>query len=86
MVVADDITFALIEREAIPLLTCLDVVRIGLSLVKTTDDLATALQTFARNDVARLPVVVASHPTRVVGVLSRANLMRRYQQELSQAG
>jgi CIC family chloride channel protein len=83
MVVADDITVALMQRDAIPLLTCADMMRPGLPLVQTTDDLATALEIFAHNDVARLPVVVASHPSHVVGVVSRANLMRRYQQELS---
>jgi CBS domain-containing protein len=86
MVVADDITFALMHREAIPLLTCADVVRSGLPVLNTTDDLATALETFAHHDVARLAVAVASHPSRAVGVVSRGNLMRRYQQELSRAG
>jgi CBS domain-containing protein len=86
MVVADDITFAPMEREAIPLLTCADVVRNGLPVLNTTDDLGMALEIFAHHDVARLAVVVASHPSRVVGVVSRGSLMRRYQQELSRAG
>jgi len=83
MIVADDITFALLERDAIPLLTCGDLVRTDLPVVKTSDDLATALETFARHDVGQLPVAVASSPNHVVGVLTRAALMRRYQQELS---
>ena len=61
MVVADDITFALMEREAIPLLICADVVRGGLRVLITIDDLATALETFAHHDVARLAVAVVNY-------------------------
>jgi CIC family chloride channel protein len=86
MIPADDVTFVLLQPEAIPLLTCGDLARADLAAIKSSDDLATALETFARHDVARLPVVVAASPEHVVGLVSRAALMRRYQQELAGKG
>jgi CIC family chloride channel protein len=80
MIVGDDIAVALMEREAIPLLTCGDLVRAGLPVVKSTEDLAGVLESFALFDVRRLPVVVETAPDRVVGMISRVSLMRKYQQ------
>ncbi|MGA2232539.1 MAG: chloride channel protein [Tepidisphaeraceae bacterium] len=80
MIVGDDVAVALMEREAIPLLTCGDLVRAGLPVVKTTEDLASVLESFALYDVRRLPVVVESAPDRVVGMISRVSLMRKYQE------
>jgi CBS domain-containing protein len=68
------------EREAIPLLNCGDLVRAGLPVVKTTEDLASVLEGFALYDVRRLPVVVEAAPDRVVGMISRVSLMRKYQE------
>jgi CIC family chloride channel protein len=85
MIPADDVTYVLLQPEAIPLLTCGDVARGDLPAIQTTDDLATALDTFARHDVARLPVVVPGSPEHVVGLVSRSALMRRYQKELTGA-
>lgn len=83
MVVADDIKTALLEPEAIPLLTCGDLLRSDITPVKNTDDLETVMGTFAHFDVGRLPVVTAYGPNRVIGFISRGGLMRRYQQELA---
>jgi len=85
MVVADDIQTALLAREAIPLLLVRDAMRPGVPLVRTSDDLAAALDAFARYDVDHLPVSVASAPTKVIGLISRAALMRRYQRGLTEA-
>jgi chloride channel protein, CIC family len=84
MIVAADVTFSLMQREAIPLLTCGDLVRTDLPLVKNTDDLTSVLEAFVRHDAGRLPMVVAKVPDRVVGVISRAALMRRYQRGLTE--
>lgn len=82
VVVSEDIKTALIEREAIPLLLAGDVVREDLPCLKNTDDLAGALETFSRHEVARLPVCLASNPNRVIGLLSRRELMSKYHQAL----
>ena len=85
MVVDEDIRIVMLEPQTIPLLTCGDLVRTDLPLVKNTDDLATVLEAFSHHDVSRLPVAVGSSPERAVGLISRTALMRKYQQELSQA-
>jgi chloride channel protein, CIC family len=85
MVVAEDIRIAMLQPETMPLLTCGDLVRTDLPLMKNTDDLATVLEAFAQHDVGRLPVAVSSAPERAIGLISRTTLMRRYQQELNLA-
>jgi chloride channel protein, CIC family len=85
MVVADDIKTALMEPEAIPLLTCGELLRSDIAPMKNTDDLEGVMETFTRLDVGRLPVVTAYAPNRVIGFISRNGLMRRYQEELIQA-
>ena len=83
MVVAEDLRTALIEREAIPLLVAGEISRSDLPAVSSTDDLAKALQIFALNELARLPVSLASDPHRIIGLLSRRALMLRYNAALS---
>jgi len=85
MIVAEDIALALMQREAMPLLTCFDLMRTELPTLKTADNLAIALEVFAHSDVGRLPVVLAASADHVVGLVSRAALMRRYQQEITRA-
>src|SRR5262249_52837561 len=75
MVVDEDIRTALLEREAIPLLLVKEILRTDLSMVSTSDDLATTLDAFARYDVSRLPVVLPGAPGRVIGMISRSGLM-----------
>jgi chloride channel protein, CIC family len=83
MVIADDIKTALLQREAIPLLTVGEMVRPELAPVKNTDDLGAVLETFSRYEVARLPVALAHNPSRIIGLVSRRGLMERYHQALS---
>ena len=83
MVVADDIRTALLEREAVPLLVAGEIARADLPPVRSTDDLAKALETFSLYEVARLPVGLATDPGRIIGLLSRKALMQRYNQALS---
>jgi chloride channel protein, CIC family len=84
MVVSDDIQTALMEREAVPLLLVGEVMRPEVPVVRNTDDLSHALDTFARHDVEHLPVAFAKSPGRVIGLMSRGALMRRYQQGMGE--
>jgi len=86
MVVSDDIQTVLLEREAIPLLVIGEMTRHDLPLVKNTDDLGTVLEAFASHEVSHLPVTMESRPNHVIGLISRAGLMRKYQQTLAEAG
>ena len=81
MLVGDDLNAALLEPDALPLLTADELMRADLAPLKQTDDLATAFEAFVRQEVSRLPVVLADEPKRVVGLLSRAGLMDRYRRE-----
>jgi CIC family chloride channel protein len=83
MVVADDLQMALLEREAIPLLVAGEIIRDDLPAIRSTDDLAKAMETFALNEVSRLPVSLATDPNRIIGLLSRRALMQRYNTALS---
>ncbi|MGD0464605.1 MAG: CBS domain-containing protein, partial [Tepidisphaeraceae bacterium] len=85
MVVSDDIQMALLDREAIPLLVVDEMIRRDLPVVKHTDDLGTVLEAFSRHEVSHLPVTMNSRPNHVIGLISRAGLMRRYQQMLAEA-
>jgi CIC family chloride channel protein len=86
MVVSDDIQMALLDREAIPLLVVDEMIRSDLPVVKHTDDLGMVLEAFSRHEVSHLPVTMSSRPNHVIGLISRAGLMRRYQQVLAEAG
>ena len=83
MVVADDLRTALFQREAVPLLVAGEIVRPDLPAVRSTDDLASVLDTFAQYEVARLPVSLATSPDRIIGLISRRALMQRYHLALS---
>jgi CIC family chloride channel protein len=82
MVTADDLRTALLEREAVPLLVAVEIVRNDLPAVRSTDDLAQVLEAFSLHEVARLPVILPGDPNRVIGLISRRQLMQRYTQAL----
>lgn len=84
MVSSDDMRTALWQREAIPLLTVGELARPEVPVVRSSDDLATVLTTFAGYDTNRLPVCVAARPDRVIGLVSRSSLMRRYHRALTE--
>jgi CIC family chloride channel protein len=79
MITAGDLQTALWQREAIPLLTVADLVRSDVPIVRTTDDLASVLDALSRHDVMRLPVCLPHAPGKVIGLISRVALLRRYQ-------
>jgi CIC family chloride channel protein len=84
MIVPEDIRAALIEREAVPLLVVGEMMRRDLPLINCTDDLAKVLDVFSGLDVSHLPVIVKGESNRVIGLLSRLGLMRKYQQSLTE--
>jgi signal-transduction protein with cAMP-binding, CBS, and nucleotidyltransferase domain len=86
LVASDDIQMALLEREAIPLLVVGELMRVDVPLVKHTDDLGSVLEAFSRHELSHLPVTMNSRPNHVIGLISRAGLMRKYQQALAESG
>jgi CIC family chloride channel protein len=79
MVVAEDVNQLLLEREAVPLMLVGEVMRSDVPLVKTTDDLASVFDLFARMQVSHLPVCLPQASGNVIGLISRATMMRKYQ-------
>ncbi|HEX8910860.1 MAG TPA: chloride channel protein [Humisphaera sp.] len=82
MALAEDVRTAMLQQEAVPYMMVEDVGRADVPTVKTTDDLAAAFDAFGRHDVARLPVVLPARPGRVIGLVGRKELMRRYHDTL----
>jgi CIC family chloride channel protein len=85
MVISEDVKTTLIDREAVPLLTVGEVMRSEVPMVRNTDTLASVLNTFTRHEVARLPVCILGNEGKVIGLISRAALMRRYQKGLAES-
>lgn len=83
MVLGDDVKRALLEREAVPLLLVAEMMRNDLPIIRNNDDLATVINQFSAHDVSRLPVGLPGNTSRVIGLISRAALMRRYQLALA---
>ncbi len=77
----EDVNQLLVGREAVPLVVVGELMRNDVPLLETTADLQRAFDLFARHDIAHLPVGLAGS-RRVVGMLSRNALMRRYRQAL----
>jgi CIC family chloride channel protein len=81
LVTGSDLNQALVYREAIPLLQVGELERKDLPTVHQNDTLDVVLDKFSANDVQSLAVIVPE--TKVVlGLITRARLMREYQREL----
>jgi CIC family chloride channel protein len=85
IVASDDIQAVLLERDAIPFLVVGEMMRSDTPLVKHTDDLGSVLEAFSRYELSHLPVTMSSRPNHVIGLISRAGLMRKYQQVLAES-
>jgi CBS domain-containing protein len=83
MVVAEDINLALIDRDAVPLLLVAELMRREIPFVRTSDDLATVLDVFSRHAATHLPVCLPNSPGKIIGLISQAGLMRKYQSGLA---
>ncbi len=84
MVTGPDLRAALVYREAVPLLQVHDFRRGDLPPVAPAETLDLVLDKFSRYDVFALPVVDESGDGRVLGLITRTQLIRRYQQALSE--
>jgi CIC family chloride channel protein len=82
LVLAEDVRTALLQREAAPYLTVEDLVRTDVPTVKTTDDLGAVFEAFGRHDVPRLAVCLPASPGRVIGLITRKELMKKYHEAL----
>jgi signal-transduction protein with cAMP-binding, CBS, and nucleotidyltransferase domain len=83
VVVERDVNTALMQREAVPLMVVGELMRADVPMVRTSDDLASVLDVFSRFDVGHLPVCLATAPGKVIGLISRAGLMRHYHAGMS---
>ena len=82
LAVEEDVRTAMLQIDAVPHLLAEDLARTDVPTVKTSDDLAIAFELFGRYDVTRLPVVLPTRPGRVIGLVSRKEVMRRYHETL----
>lgn len=85
MVTGADIRTALIDREAIPLLLVAELVRDSLPTLNLDENLDTVMDKFARLDVASLCVIDAEAGGRPIGLVTRAEVMKRYQRALEES-
>jgi CIC family chloride channel protein len=87
IITSQDVRTALLEQEAIPLMIVEDIVVRNLPTVSPDEGLDMVMDKFSRNDVTSLAMVEASPGggQRVIGLLTRSRLMRRYQQALRES-
>ncbi len=85
MVLASEMNPVWMDRDAVPLLVVGDVMRTDIPPVRTTDDLAAVFDAFSVYDVSHLPVCVPNHAEHVIGLISRAALIRKYQEAIKSA-
>ena len=84
MIVPEDITLALMRREAVPLMIVGEIIRTNIPLIRNEDDLATVFDIFTRLEVSHLPVQLSTAPGKVIGLITRHGLMKRYAQGLDE--
>jgi CIC family chloride channel protein len=85
MVLASAMNPVLMDQAAVPLLVVGDVMRTDIPPVRTTDDLAAVFDAFSEHDVSHLPVCVPNNADHVIGLISRAALIRKYQEAIKSA-
>ena len=74
----------LLDRDAVPLLVVADVMRRDVRPVRTSDDLAAVFDAFSQFDVSHLPVCVPQNAEHIIGLISRAAVIKRYQEALKE--
>ena len=84
MVTSEDLRSALVYREAIPLLQVSELQRSDLPTIQMDEPLDLVLDKFSKKDVQSLTVV--NNQDIILGVLTRAQLMKRYQKALDEDG
>jgi CIC family chloride channel protein len=82
MVTSKDLRSALVYREAIPLLQVSELQRCDLPTISNEETLDIVLDKFSRSDVQSL--VLLNTVGEISGMLTRSQLMRRYQSALDE--
>jgi CIC family chloride channel protein len=82
MVLSTDLSPVLMDREAVPVLVVRDLMRRDIKPVRTTDDLAAVFDAFSRHDVNHLPVSMPDNCDKIIGLISRSAVIRKYQEAL----
>jgi len=86
VVTGADLRTALLEQEAIPLLTTEEILRTDLPFIRPDEGLDSVLDKFSRFDVSSLPVVdgaiAPGEGDKPLGLITRGRLMQRYQAAL----
>ncbi len=77
-----DLRLALMQKEAIPLMLVGELARNDLPTVKMSDNLEQVMDKFSKEDVTSLPVI--GEVKKVLGVVTRAELMRHYLKALEE--
>ena len=84
LLIAADIRRALLEPESLPLLVAGELARTEVPTVSPSETLDVVLDKFSRLEVNRLAVHSEHNDHQFIGMISRAALMRRYQEELQE--
>lgn len=84
MVTGVDLRQILVYREAMPLMQVEEMTRRDIPTVSPDDTLDIVLGKFASKDVQCLTVLGEGEPARILGVLGRSRVLRRYQQSLDE--
>ena len=82
LVRSEDMRLALMQKESIPLMLVQDLARQDLPVIRLEDNLEVVMDKFNCEDVSSLPVVDENN--KVLGVVTRAELMRHYLKALEE--
>jgi len=82
MALGSDVHTALLQPEAVSLLVVGDLLRPNVPTVRPSETLDVVLDKFSRSDTTALPVTREEDDLRVESLISRRDVMRRYQEEL----
>lgn len=83
MVTGEDLRTALVDREAIPLLLVAELLRTDLPTIDPEETLDTVLDKFAQHDVASLCLLAQRNPSQPLGLITRAKVIRCYQEAIA---
>ena len=83
MLLQEDVSIALHERDAAPLLVVSELMRHDVPFVRNSDNLGAVMELMNQKDLDVLPVCLEQTPGKVIGLLTRAGVMRTYQARLA---
>lgn len=79
-----DVRSALVGNGAGPLIVAADLATVPVLTVTPEDDLHTALRRFTQKNIDEIPVVPGDDPRRVIGMLSRKEVIAAYDEQLAE--